>query len=198
MIKGTQHFSWKWETGQKENILLSKGAIYKRVWGRNLCRGLVRDFVSFVVLKVVTLYNSFRYILSLWAWFLQHFTPLAVCIATKNICDLLGDGCTHILISGIFATACVLWLFTGIRNKLPKTSLEIPHTIFTHYPFSWCIFVYICIQIKTVCYNGADHSAARSKARTVFAPSNIGILGSNPAEIMDVCVRLSVSVLFCV
>jgi hypothetical protein len=35
--------------------------------------------------------------------------------------------------------------------------------------------------------------AARSKARTVFARSNAGILGSNPTQSMDVCVRL-----FCV
>jgi hypothetical protein len=35
--------------------------------------------------------------------------------------------------------------------------------------------------------------AARSKAWTIFARSNAGILGSNPAQGMDVCVRL-----FCV
>jgi hypothetical protein len=32
--------------------------------------------------------------------------------------------------------------------------------------------------------------AAPSKARTVFAHSNAGIVGSNPNEDMDVCVRL--------
>jgi hypothetical protein len=35
--------------------------------------------------------------------------------------------------------------------------------------------------------------AARSKAETVFARSNAGIVGSNPAQGMDVCVLL-----FCV
>jgi hypothetical protein len=35
--------------------------------------------------------------------------------------------------------------------------------------------------------------AARSKARNVFARSNIGVVGSNPAREMDVCLRL-----FCV
>jgi hypothetical protein len=30
--------------------------------------------------------------------------------------------------------------------------------------------------------------AARSKAWTVFAPSNAGIVGSNPTQSMDVCV----------
>jgi hypothetical protein len=33
----------------------------------------------------------------------------------------------------------------------------------------------------------------RSKARTVFARSNAGIVGSNPTQGMDVCLRL-----FCV
>jgi hypothetical protein len=32
--------------------------------------------------------------------------------------------------------------------------------------------------------------AARSKAWTVSAPSNAGIVGSNPARGMDVCVRI--------
>jgi hypothetical protein len=32
--------------------------------------------------------------------------------------------------------------------------------------------------------------AARSKARTVFARSNSGVMGSNPTQSMDVCVRL--------
>jgi hypothetical protein len=31
---------------------------------------------------------------------------------------------------------------------------------------------------------------ARSKARTVFAHLNAGIVGSNPSQGMDVCVRL--------
>jgi hypothetical protein len=35
--------------------------------------------------------------------------------------------------------------------------------------------------------------AELSKARTVFARSNAGIVGSNPTQFMDVCVRL-----FCV
>jgi hypothetical protein len=35
--------------------------------------------------------------------------------------------------------------------------------------------------------------AARSKAWTVFARSNAGIVGSNPTQVMDVCLRL-----FCV
>jgi hypothetical protein len=41
---------------------------------------------------------------------------------------------------------------------------------------------------------------ARSKAWTVFASSNAGIVGSNPAQGMDVCiVRVySVSLLLCV
>jgi hypothetical protein len=33
-------------------------------------------------------------------------------------------------------------------------------------------------------------AAARSKAWTVFARSNAGIVGSNPTEGMDVCVRV--------
>jgi hypothetical protein len=41
--------------------------------------------------------------------------------------------------------------------------------------------------------------AARSKARTVFARSNSGIVGSNPTQGMDVCVCLfSVCVVLCV
>jgi hypothetical protein len=32
--------------------------------------------------------------------------------------------------------------------------------------------------------------AARSKARNVFARSNTGVVGSNPIQGMDVCVRL--------
>jgi hypothetical protein len=41
--------------------------------------------------------------------------------------------------------------------------------------------------------------AARSKARTVFARSNAGIVASNPTQGMDVCVRLfCVCVVLCV
>jgi hypothetical protein len=42
--------------------------------------------------------------------------------------------------------------------------------------------------------------AARSKAGTVFARSNAGIVGSNPIQDMDVCIVCfySVFVLFCV
>jgi hypothetical protein len=41
--------------------------------------------------------------------------------------------------------------------------------------------------------------AARSKAWTVFAHSNTGIVGSNPVQLMDVCVRLfCVYVVLCV
>jgi hypothetical protein len=41
--------------------------------------------------------------------------------------------------------------------------------------------------------------APRSKARTVFARSNAGILGSNPTRGMDACVRLfCVCVVLCV
>jgi hypothetical protein len=36
--------------------------------------------------------------------------------------------------------------------------------------------------------------AARSKARTVFAPSNAGIVGSNPTQGMDVCIMCVYSV----
>jgi hypothetical protein len=40
--------------------------------------------------------------------------------------------------------------------------------------------------------------AARSKARTVFSPSNTGIVASNPTQGMDICVCVySVFVLFC-
>jgi hypothetical protein len=39
----------------------------------------------------------------------------------------------------------------------------------------------------------ADHVAARSKAWTAFARSNAGIVGSNPTQGMDICMRL-----FCV
>jgi hypothetical protein len=41
--------------------------------------------------------------------------------------------------------------------------------------------------------------AARSKAWTVFARSNVGIVGLNPTQGMDVCVRLfCVRVVLCV
>jgi hypothetical protein len=41
--------------------------------------------------------------------------------------------------------------------------------------------------------------AARPKAWTVFARSNAGIVGSNPTQRMDVCVRLfCVCVILCV
>jgi hypothetical protein len=40
--------------------------------------------------------------------------------------------------------------------------------------------------------------AARSKDRTVFGRSNIGIAGSNPAQGMDVCPRFFCVVLSCV
>jgi hypothetical protein len=40
--------------------------------------------------------------------------------------------------------------------------------------------------------------AARSKARTVFGRSNIGIAGSNHSQGMDVCLCFSVFVLSCV
>jgi hypothetical protein len=43
---------------------------------------------------------------------------------------------------------------------------------------------FVCVPITV---------AAQSKAWTIFAPSNTGIVGSNPARGMDVCVRL-----FCV
>jgi hypothetical protein len=39
----------------------------------------------------------------------------------------------------------------------------------------------------------ADQSDRGSKAWTVFAPWNDGIIGSNPTQVMDVCLRL-----FCV
>jgi hypothetical protein len=45
----------------------------------------------------------------------------------------------------------------------------------------------------------ADHSAARSNSRTVFARSNTGNVGSNPTQDMDVCVRFfCVCVVLCV
>jgi hypothetical protein len=37
----------------------------------------------------------------------------------------------------------------------------------------------------------------RSKARTVFAPSNAGIVGANPARGMDVCARFFFLCLCC-
>jgi hypothetical protein len=42
--------------------------------------------------------------------------------------------------------------------------------------------------------------AARSMAWTVFALSNTGVVGSNPIQVMDVCIVwiYSVFVLFCV
>jgi hypothetical protein len=41
--------------------------------------------------------------------------------------------------------------------------------------------------------------AALSKARTVFARSNTGIVGSNPTRSMDVCLRLfSVCIVLCI
>jgi hypothetical protein len=41
--------------------------------------------------------------------------------------------------------------------------------------------------------------AARSKARTVFALSNTGLMGSKPTQGMNVCVRLfCVCVVLCV
>jgi hypothetical protein len=46
---------------------------------------------------------------------------------------------------------------------------------------------------------GSVTVAARSKAWTVFDRSNTGILGSNPTQGMDVCVRLfCVCVVLCV
>jgi hypothetical protein len=45
----------------------------------------------------------------------------------------------------------------------------------------------------------ADHSGARFKAWNVFARLNAGIMGSNPTQGMDVCVRLfCVCVFLCV
>jgi hypothetical protein len=49
-----------------------------------------------------------------------------------------------------------------------------------------------CINMSTM-KSYADHVAARSKARTVFARSNTGLVGSNPTQSTNVCVRL-----FCV
>jgi hypothetical protein len=43
-----------------------------------------------------------------------------------------------------------------------------------------------------------DDSAARYETLTVFARSNTGIVGSNPTEGMDIYMRYSLFVLFCV
>jgi hypothetical protein len=51
---------------------------------------------------------------------------------------------------------------------------------------------------QVICCN-ADHSGARSKAWTVFARSNAGVVGSNPTQGICVCVRLfCVCVVLCV
>jgi hypothetical protein len=53
-----------------------------------------------------------------------------------------------------------------------------------------------CLSVVIIC---ADQGAARSKARTVFASSNSGMVGSNPTQGMDVCVCVySAFVLSCV
>jgi hypothetical protein len=51
------------------------------------------------------------------------------------------------------------------------------------------------LRKQTKFYSGSSafsdfQKSARSKARTVFARSNTGILGSNPIRGMDVCLRL--------
>jgi hypothetical protein len=58
-------------------------------------------------------------------------------------------------------------------------------TVQTHVTSQNIIRLYSSYTLITV--------AARSKAWTVFARSNIGIVGSDPTQGMDVCVRL-----FCV
>jgi hypothetical protein len=54
------------------------------------------------------------------------------------------------------------------------------------------LFIYLFIYLKLV------QMAARSKASTVFDRSKIGIAGSNPARVMDVCLRFFCVVLSCV
>jgi hypothetical protein len=57
----------------------------------------------------------------------------------------------------------------------------------------------ININLKIYIFVKVQFMVARSKAWTVFAFSNVGIVGSNPSEGMDVCVCVySVFVLSCV
>jgi hypothetical protein len=61
---------------------------------------------------------------------------------------------------------------------------------YTHTHTHTHIYIYIYMPITV---------AARSKAWTVFGRSNAGIMGSNPIQDMDACVRVySVFVLSCV
>jgi hypothetical protein len=63
-----------------------------------------------------------------------------------------------------------------------RTSLYVHYVLIIYYMFQAPITV-----------------VARSKARTIFAPSNAGIMGSSPTRGMDVCVRLlCVCVVLCV
>jgi hypothetical protein len=51
------------------------------------------------------------------------------------------------------------------------------------------------ILLRNKCFNivpGPVPMAARSKVRTIFDRSKTGIVGSNPAQGMDVCLRFSV------
>jgi hypothetical protein len=61
-------------------------------------------------------------------------------------------------------------------------------------------FILLHIFLKNIAQFMPITVAARSKARTVFALSNAGIVGSNPTHGMDVCIVCvySVFVLFCV
>jgi hypothetical protein len=68
-------------------------------------------------------------------------------------------------------------------SGLSKTSLRICHTLYR----------------QSYVRNAPITVTARSKARTVFAPSYAGIVGSNPTRGMDVCVHLfCVCVVLCV
>jgi hypothetical protein len=80
----------------------------------------------------------------------------------------------------------VYFLFVPTDHFLPRSGRMMPHNIGTQkqnaYGFRQPITV-----------------AARSKASTVFARSNTGIVGSNPTRGMDVCLHLfCVCVVLCV
>jgi hypothetical protein len=53
------------------------------------------------------------------------------------------------------------------------------------------------MKLRRIGSAGLITVAARSKKQIVFARSNAGIVGSNPTQIMDVCVRAFILCLRC-
>jgi hypothetical protein len=100
-----------------------------------------------------------------------------------------GAACAiRVQASGRYSCCVQRWICFRIERHAFIETNKCKRTCYENKIFKYLIFVNMLITV-----------AARSKAWTVFARSNTGVMGSNPTRNMDVCVRLFyVCVVLCV